>query len=101
MATYTVSAGQFGAYEKALSAGGVDSVTFTGRDLKLVEITNIDGSAPIYATTDGSTPADKAAAVRWVVYPGQSVQLTPKSSGATSVNVFCRAAVTYSVADVS
>lgn len=101
MASYTIDAGQWGAYEKSLSAAAVDTVTFTGRDLKLVEVTNHDGTAPIYATTDATTPTDKAAGVRWMIPPGQAAQFPPKSSGTTVVKVFCRAAVTYSVADVS
>lgn len=95
MASYTVAANQRGAYENAASAGVVDTVTFT-EDLGVVEIGYPSGTAPLYISFDGSTPSDKNAACE-IAYPGQTVQLEPKTSGPTVVKLVCRAAAVYSV----
>jgi hypothetical protein len=54
MATYTLSAGQRGAYAKTLVASTVDTVDLDG-SASTVEVVT-DGTAAVYFTVDGTTP---------------------------------------------
>jgi hypothetical protein len=54
MASYSVTAGQIGAYEKTAVANTVDTITFAD-NVPQVEIIS-DGAASITVTIDGSTP---------------------------------------------
>ncbi len=75
--------------------------TFTlDADYGEVEVVNLDGSAEVYFTTDGSTPALAAdgsqvlpAAVGWVSLP-------PRTSGNTVVKAICGSAQRISVRGV-
>lgn len=60
MATYTLVAGDKGAYEKALTASTVDTVTFPFYAPTIEVWTS--GADFIYVTVDGSTPADQGTA---------------------------------------
>lgn len=55
MATHTVAAGAIGTAAFTLTADTVDTVTFTGTSLDVVEIVS-DGTAAVWYSLDGSTP---------------------------------------------
>lgn len=73
MASYSIAAGERGAYEKTMVAATVDTVTFaiTPRAVEIVS----DGADEIYFTLDGSTPVAKAPATYFL----------PAFAGATRV----------------
>jgi hypothetical protein len=54
MASYSVTAGQVGAYEKTAVANTVDTITFAD-NVSRVEVIS-DGAASISVSVDGSTP---------------------------------------------
>jgi hypothetical protein len=54
MASYTVAAGEAGAWEKTLAASTVDTVTFAFVQPRLTVIN--EGTTGLYFSADGSTP---------------------------------------------
>lgn len=100
MATYTVSVGHVGVHNVAMSAGVVDTVTFP-EDVDQVEVTQISGSAPVYFTTNESTPTVPSAGASSACYSTLTtmapVTLDPRTWRATSIKLICAAAATVSV----
>jgi hypothetical protein len=60
MATYTVSAGLNSVGPFTMTAGQVDTVTFTD-NVRSADIVNTAGTVDVWVTLDGSTPAVPAA----------------------------------------
>lgn len=99
MASYSVAAGKRGAYDKALVASTVDTVTFTD-DVDSVEIVT-DGTAKIYVTVDGTTPT-VSGATTIIVPAALGIRTIPTlSSGAPVVKLITSGTPTYSVAKAS
>lgn len=73
MGSYTIGAGKRAAHDKVLVASTVDTVTLTD-DADVVEVIT-DGTAKVYVTVDGSTPAAG----------GDTTHLMPASSGGSVV----------------
>lgn len=76
MATFTVADDEIGAYNKTLTADAADTVTLEGR-VEAIEVVNLNGSAAIYFTTDGSEPEVEGAATHEI----------PAASGVRVVNI--------------
>jgi hypothetical protein len=91
MASYTVAK----AKHATLVASTVDTVTVTWGASQQVEVANW-GSARLYFTTDGSTPA-VGADDTFVVGPGGSLVVPTPGMTSTAVKLICAAANDYSV----
>lgn len=96
MASYTVPAGDFGAYEKTLTASTVDTVTFTGADVAEVAITT-DGTAAIYVRFDGTNPTVAGTPCRMVPAIAGVYLMAPRTAGATVVKLISSGTPKYSV----
>lgn len=105
MASYTVAAGEHGAYRKTLVASTVDTVTFDV-DLDKVEVIG-DGSSDIFVTVDGSTPTVDGKAT--FILPAGAITSrvivtnweNRKAAGGTVVKLVSSGTPVYSVAEVS
>lgn len=95
MATYTVLATEFGAYEKTLVASTVDTVSFT-RDIGSVEVLNESTTVGIYFTTSGTAPTIGGGAGFYV--PPASFRIVP--SGDDDIKIISSGAAKYSVSEV-
>lgn len=96
MASYTLTAGQVGAYEKTLVAATADSVTFAD-DIDTVEVSH-DGTAFLYFTVDASVPT-VAGAGCWMLPPYPSaISVSVPTSGGTVVKLISAGTPKYSVA---
>jgi hypothetical protein len=100
MAVHVIPDGQVGVHNLALSANTVEVVQF-GQDVDQVEVIQISGSAPVYFTTDGSTPtvpANGAASACYSTIAAMvSVQLDPRTWQATSIGLISASSATVSV----
>lgn len=105
MASYTLAAGDHGAYRKTLTASTVDTVTFPA-DLEMVEVIG-DGSADIFVTVDGTTPTVDGATT--FIVPAGAVGVrriatnweNRKAAAGTAVKLISSGTPVYSVAEVS
>lgn len=73
MAQYSVEHAKHG----TLSGTTIDTVVITG-EMGDIEVVNREGTAPLYVTTDDSTPAAEADNTEFVA-PGASVTLSPET----------------------
>lgn len=96
MADHEVPAGHVGVYNKTLVADTVDTVTFN-EDVAEVEIVT-DGSADIFIKFDGGTPTVEGTDCYMIPAAAGSMQLAPKTSGDTVVNLISSGTPVYSVA---
>lgn len=101
MATYNIPTGHIGAYEIAVSANTEDRVIFGGDapssyDLNTVEVVVISGTKPVYFRF-GTGPATVKGSDCWFCAPGSGVQVSPPTSGDTTVRLICEAAAVVSV----
>lgn len=107
MASYTIDTGNIAAHAKDLVASTVDTVTFgttagsgTRGDQSNVEIIVHTAVAPVYFTTDGSTPTVAGGNTN-VILSGGSVLVKPRKVGATVIKLICVGVATYSVVGVN
>jgi hypothetical protein len=95
MATYTLGAGDRGAYAKALVAATVDTVDLDGT-APAVEIVS-SGSAAIYVTVDGTAPT-VGGAKTWEIPAGTGpIVRTIRGNGIGLVKLISSGTPTYSV----
>lgn len=101
MAAYTVTSGQRGVHAKTLAATTADTVTFTGRTCRRVEVIS-DGTAALYVTVDGVTAATVAGAATDVLPAGAlSVRVVSvTAAGDTVVSLVSAGTPTYDVTEV-
>lgn len=99
MASYTVPAGDIGAYEKTLTASTVDTVTFTGTDVAELDIVT-DGTAAIYVRFDGTNPTVGGTPCHLVPAVAGVWSYAPRTAGATVVKLISTGTPKYSVAKV-
>lgn len=97
MANYSVPANHVGVHAKALAAGVVDTVTFTGVDLPEIEVLT-DGTADIYVTFGASATPTVAGTQCWRIPTGSgSATLPIRTSGDTVVKLLSEGTPVYSV----
>ena len=93
---YPVGTSEIGAWEKTMAAGG-DTVTFA-RDCDEVRVTNVDGAAAIYFTTDGSAVTVGDEAAYWVpAVAGASRTVAVRGGEATVVTLDADGTPVFSV----
>lgn len=103
MATYNVPTGHIGVHEIPMAADVEDVVVFGGDapssyDLNLVEVVVVSGTAPVYFRF-GTGPATVKGSDCWSAAPGTGVQVSPPTSGDTTVRLICAAAAVVSVSN--
>ncbi|MFJ3984432.1 hypothetical protein [Streptomyces fungicidicus] len=86
MAEHTVQDGEWGIHGITLEAGTVTTVRFPD-DVNEIEVLSHDGLAPIYFTTDGSTPAVEGRACRVLPASISSAQVQPPTAGPTIIKL--------------
>ena len=99
MASYTLSSGDRGAYEKTLVASTADTVTFP-QYVAEVEVLNESTTTGLYCTTDGSTPTVGGGSTFYVPPSSARTIKTARSSrSATVVKVISSGTPKYSVSE--
>lgn len=84
-----------------LTANTVKTFTLDS-DFTEVEVTNVDGTAAVYFTTDGSTPAVAGDGSHVVTAaPGAFLSLQPRTSGASVVKVISAGATKVCVRGIA
>jgi endonuclease YncB( thermonuclease family) len=100
MSVHKVGRGEVGAHEAVLAANTIDTVEFAS-NLSDVEVVS-DGSAAIYFTVDGDTPAVKGPNCFYLPAGGAcSREVASKANQPTVVQLISTGTPTYSVARVS
>lgn len=94
MASYTVAAGERGAWEKTLVAATADTVTFT-EDLTSVQVIN-EGTVGIYVRLDGTAPTVGGAASLYVP-PSSVTSFSSTDVAGTVVKLISSGTPKYSV----
>lgn len=95
MASLTVAAGERGVHA-TLVAATVDTVTFD-RDCDRVEVLNATGTADIYFTTEGSTPAVAGKNCYRLPSAIGALRVEPDANGNTVVKLISAGTPSYSV----
>lgn len=96
MATYDIATGDFAVHGKTLVTSTVDTITVADFVDDVTVIIYSGTSAPVYVTTDGSTPSTSNAKAR-VLLPGER-RVFPLGTGADGVvKVVSASAAVYSI----
>lgn len=96
MATHTVAQSDIAKHGITLTAGVVDTVTFTSTDAARVQLFS-NGAAEVYFTVDGSTPTVGGANCYLLPAVASVDDVEPPTGGATVVKLISSGTPTLSV----